>query len=363
MMGKRGQKGFPIALLACLLSLVVVPGPQAALACGAENAAGVLLAEDGSPAPGAARFDRLSTADGLPDDVVYSILQDRQGFMWFGTGNGLARYDGYQFTVYQNDPGDPTSLSHPVAYAMLQDRNDDLWIGTGNGLDRLDATTGTFAHYLSGHSVLSLYEDEAGILWVGTTGGLTHLDPANPKPAAYIYGGSTYRPDRLSGNLVRAITQDRLGEIWLGTGEGRPEAGAGLDRFDRSNGIFIHYRHDAADPASLGSGDVWTIYEDRQGSLWAGTDGGLGRFDRSSGTFTRYQHDPGDPSSLADNRVLTVREDSAGRLWIGTSRGLESTLCISFSLVLLLRDGFILSNLLLCSERIILFPQQCIFRV
>jgi signal transduction histidine kinase/ligand-binding sensor domain-containing protein len=311
-------------LLACLVSLAVIPGRPAVLARGPASIASAPTAQGTPLTPGsAARFGRISTADGLSDDVVYSILQDRQGFMWFGTGNGLTRYDGYEFTVYQSDPGDPMSLAHDSVYTIYQTRNGDLWVGTGNGLDRFDPTTGTFAHYLSGWLIPALHEDEAGILWVGTPSGLTHLDPANPEPSVFVSGTSSDDPNRPSGSLILAIVQDRMGEVWLGTGAGGFEAGSGLDRFDRSTGTFVHYRHDPDNPASLGSGYVWAICEDHQGGLWVGTDGGLNRLDPSSGTFARYQHDPGDPFSLANDQVLAVLEDSAGRLWIGTADGLD----------------------------------------
>jgi len=292
----------------------VVPGRQAVVAGGSKE-----VVEP--PAPSTARFDRISTADGLPDDVVYAIVQDQQGFMWFGTENGLARYDGYQFTVYQSDPDDPTSLSHPTVYETLQTRNGDLWVGTGGGLDRFDPATRTFAHYPMG-PVISLCEDELGILWVGTTSGLTQMDPANPGPSVFARGSAGGGPTRPSGDIIYAIVQDREREIWLGTGAGLGVT-PGLDHFDRPSGTFIHYRHDPGNPASLGKGDVRAIFQDRQGGLWASTDGGLSRLDRSSETFTRYLHDPDDPFSLADDRVTAILEDGAGRLWIGTANGLD----------------------------------------
>jgi len=295
----------------------VVPGRQAVVAGGPKE-----VVEP--PAPSTARFDRISTTDGLPDDVVYAILQDQQGFMWFGTENGLARYDGYQFTVYQYDPDDPTSLSHPTVYEILQTRNGDLWVGTGGGLDRFDPTTRTFTHYPMS-PVISLCEDDLGILWVGTTWGLTHLDPANPGPSVFFRAGDRDIPQKPSGNKVYAIVQDREGEIWLGMGAGTSYTGiySGLDRFDRPSGTFVHYRHDPGDPTSLSAGDAWAVFQDHQGDLWVGTEGGLNRLEISSQTFTRYQHDPDDPLSLADDLVTSILEDSAGRLWIGTANGLD----------------------------------------
>jgi signal transduction histidine kinase/ligand-binding sensor domain-containing protein len=300
-----------------------MPGRQAVLARSPKNPVDPSIAEGIPPAPAStARFDKIPMVDGLSDDVVYSILQDRQGFMWFGTGNGLTRYDGYQFTVYQSDPGDPTSLTHDAVYTLYQARNGDLWVGTGNGLDRFEPTSQTFTHYLPGNVILSVFEDEAGILWVGTPVGLTHLDPANPEPSVFFRGSAGDSPLRPSGDIVYAIVQDRAGETWLGTGAGASQ-NLGLDRFDQPSGTFVHYRHDPGNPASLSSGDVWTIFQDRQGELWVGTNGGLNRLDRATETFTRYQHDPADPSSLANDQVLAILEDSAGRLWIGTADGLD----------------------------------------
>jgi len=243
--------------------------------------------------------------------------------MWFATGNGLTRYDGYQFTVYRHDPADPTTLSSDNVRAIYEDRSGELWVGTMNGLDRLDRTSGTFTHYLSGRSILTLYEDKGGILWVATLWGLTRLAPADPVPSYYIGGTLLDDPKKLSGTLVWAICEDQEGELWLGTGPGAMLGAGGLDRFDRIAETFVHYRPNPDDPTSLGDNEVWAIFEDRQGVLWIGTSEGLNRLDRASQTFVRYQHDPDDPHSLGDDRVLAILEDNAGRLWIGTANGLE----------------------------------------
>ncbi|MGD8397583.1 MAG: two-component regulator propeller domain-containing protein [Anaerolineae bacterium] len=303
--------------LACLSGILGLAEPQAVAARSLATPGPTPLAED------TARFDRISMRDGLSDDVVYAILQDQQGFMWFGTDNGLNRYDGYQFTVYHSEPGDAASLSHDTVYAIHEARDGDLWVGTRNGLDRFDPTTRTFTHYLTGWSILALGEDEPGILWVGTPGGLTHLDPANPQPPLFLSGTGSDDPERPSGTIVHEVVQDRAGEMWLGTGQGAYASGGGLDRFDRPTGTFVHYQHDPDDPASLSSRDVWAIFEDDGGALWVGTDAGLNRLDRGSETFTRYRHDPDNPASLGSDQVRAVLEDSAGRLWIGTAEGLD----------------------------------------
>lgn len=284
-----------------------------------------------------ARFERISTADGLSSFSVRPILQDRRGFMWFGThGGGLNKYDGYQFAVYRHDPDDPSTLSHDVVHALCEDQDGDLWVGTESGLDRLvrrhEQTTPTFVRFLEGQGpILSVYEDSRGILWVGTMDGLIGLD----RTAGTIHytfhhdPGAPDDPGALSGYAVRAIQEDQTGRLWIGTS-------GGLDRLDlapdRSTGTLTHFRHDPDDPSSLSAGNVYAIHRDRQGTLWIGThDGGLDRLDlnESGGSnhapelFIHYRHIVEDACSLGDDRVWSILEDSAGTLWVGTFNGLD----------------------------------------
>jgi signal transduction histidine kinase/ligand-binding sensor domain-containing protein len=290
-----------------------------------------------SPAPQAQantiRFETISLEEGLSENFVTAILQDWQGFMWFGTEDGLNKYDGYEFVVYKHDPDDPTTLSDDEVSAIYEDRSGDLWIGTYNGLNRFDRTTGTFTRYqhdpddpqsLSWPVVLSICEGRAGTLWVGTEGGgLGQLDQATDTFTHYQHAPDD--PRTLSNDSVYAIYKDRSGELWVGTD-------GGLDRFDRTTGTFTHYRHAPStssgqapnDPQSLGDNSVRVIFEDRQGVLWIGTDGGgLDRMDRPSQTFIHYEHSPGDLHGLSDNRVQAILEDGAGRLWVGSPSGLD----------------------------------------
>ena len=245
--------------------------------------------------------------------------------MWFGTEDGLNKYDGYQFAVYKHDPDNSSTLSDDEVSAIYEDRSGNLWIGTHNGLNRFDRTTGTFTCYqhdpddpqsLSWPVVLSICEDRAGTLWVGTEGGgLGQLDQATNTFTHYQHAPDD--PRTLSDDSVYAIYKDRSGELWVGTD-------GGLDRFDRTTGTFTHYRHDPNDLQSLGDNSVRVIFEDRQGVLWIGTDGGgLDRMDRPSQTFIHYEHSPGDLHGLSDNRVQAILEDGAGRLWVGSPSGLD----------------------------------------
>lgn len=226
---------------------------------------------------GTMAFERLSLQQGLSQSIIEGILQDRRGFMWFVTEDGLNRYDGYRFTVYRSEAGNPNSLSHNELKTVFEDRSGMLWIGTfEGGLNSFDPATGVFTRY--------------------------RHDPGNP-------GG-------LAANTVRCIAQDREGMLWLGT------QGGGLDRFDPVTGQFVHFRHDPGDSGSLGDDDVRALAVDRSGVLWVGTaGGGLHRLSQDGATFLHYRHRRGDPRSLPHDSVHAIVEDSRGTLWVGTWGG------------------------------------------
>jgi signal transduction histidine kinase/CheY-like chemotaxis protein/streptogramin lyase/HPt (histidine-containing phosphotransfer) domain-containing protein len=272
-------------------------------------------------------FARLSLREGLSQAAVTAIAQDRQGFMWFGTQEGLNRYDGYHFSVFLHEPNKANSPSHNSILALLVDRAGKLWIGTdGGGLDCYDPVAQNFVHFkndpadpasLAGDRVRSLYQDTGGRLWVGTDGGgLSRFDPEKGTFSTLKHDATD--PDSLSDDRVRSIIGTPDGALWIGTD------GGGLDRLDPVTKSFRHYRHDPGNPKTLSDDRVRTLLLDRDGRLWVGTyEGGLSLLQPRSGDFLRYQHDPSDPSSLSSNRIRSLYEDGQGTLWIGTDRGLN----------------------------------------
>ncbi len=274
-------------------------------------------------------FDHLSVEQGLSQASVRTILQDRRGFLWIATQDGLNRYDGYRFKVYKQDADDPGSLRGNTVYALLEDRAGVLWAGTwGGGLNRYHRATDTFTALRHdpgdptslGHDIVrALHEDRAGTLWVGTDGGgLNRFDPDPPADASGSFTRYLHQPDNpasLGSNSVRAIYEDRAGTLWVGTREG------GLSRL-RADGTFTTYRHDPADPASLGGDTAYAVTEDRAGNFWVGTfGGGLSRFDRANESFTTYRHDPAEPASLGSDLVYSVHAAADAVLWVGTRGG------------------------------------------
>ena len=271
------------------------------------------------------RFETLALEQGLSQSSVRSIHQDRRGFMWFGTEDGLNRYDGYTFTVFKPVPGDPTTLSSSFVRAIHEDAAGTLWVGTnGGGFNRYDPSTQRFRRYqadpsranaLSHNYVWDIAEDRDGMLWLGTDGGgLERFDPRRESFTHFRHDPADLHS--LSNDNVVAVHVDRKGAVWAGTREG------GLCRLDPATGRFRRFVHDPADPASIGGNDIRAIIEDAGGRIWIGTfGGGLSVFDPATGRFQRYAGDGRDPFQLRHNRIHSLMIDAKGTIWIGTDGG------------------------------------------
>src|SRR5579863_1944666 len=151
------------------------------------------------------------TADGLPHDSVTSIVQDGTGYLWLGTEEGLVRFDGARFTVF--DRANTAGLSNSSVLILLTDSEGNLWVGTRGGLTRMTAGQFTSVGELKGKVVLSLLEDKEGAIWIGLEGaGLCRLK--NAKARFYT------RRDGLPDDTIYSLRQDSAGNLWLGTGKG-----------------------------------------------------------------------------------------------------------------------------------------------
>jgi ligand-binding sensor domain-containing protein/signal transduction histidine kinase len=311
---------------------------------------------------------RLEHASKTAPNGVMTMLEDRNGTMWFGTiAGGLLKFDrrGQRLIRYHNVPADLESLGEDSLLAMDEDREGNIWASLGGlGVTHFASEPLPFKRFrrdfgdpdeLGEPFVGGIYEDRRRILWIGTHERLSRIDRDSGKNTSYEVTGPGEASD------VITINEDRAGNLWVGT------FNHGLYRMDAKTGHFRKFQHNPADPTSLSNdivphllvdhnGTLWaatwdgldrfdpvterfTTYkldpdnrdlyflklaEDRQGALWVGThSSGIARFDPATGRFTVYHHDPNRPGTLSDNRVNSVHFDRSGTMWVGTQDGLN----------------------------------------
>ncbi len=263
-------------------------------------------------------FRNITSADGLSQGHGLAICKDHKGFMWFGTQDGLNKYDGYKIIVYEKDPGDSNSLSNNFINTIYEDVDDNLWIGTADGLNRYDEATDTFIRYMhdsannesiSNNHINVIVEDK-NALWIGTKNGLNRLDKKTKVFTCYKYDKDD--PQSLSDDFIVSLAEDSKGNFWVGTET------QGLNLFDRKTTTSVHFKHHSDVPESISNNRVTSIVEDSKGKFWVATDGGINLFNRDNGTFKHYIHDNRDRKSIGSNIIYTMLEDSKGNLWVGT---------------------------------------------
>lgn len=238
-------------------------------------------------------FDAQNTPE-IASNQIQFLFEDKQGELWIGTAAGLARYRGQQFKPFTGSEG----LPNKSVSCICEDREGNVWVGTAAGLWSFDA--GKFVTYstrdgLPNDSIRSIYEDRSGAIWVSTLGGLARL-----RDGAFT---AFTTKDGLPNDSVRSVYEDSTGYLWVNTF-------GGLARF--KDGTFSVFT--TAD--GLLNDHIWSIEEDRQGTLWIGTDGGLNSL--INGTFKAYTTKDG----LPDNSVWSIYEDRQGVLWVATPGGL-----------------------------------------
>jgi ligand-binding sensor domain-containing protein/signal transduction histidine kinase len=244
---------------------------------------------------------------------VKTIYEDGDGNLWIGTiraGLYMLDRDRKLLVRYRNSPTDAASLASNEIAALFEDREGGIWVGTrGDGADRFTSKPLFFHRYaheagnpnsLEKDVVIAVFEDSHGMLWLAGSRKLLELDRKTGKPSQPI--------PHLPGEMVYSIAEDRSGSLWFGVA-----GGGGLSRFDPRTGSLKTYRHDKNNPRSLSNDEVRSILIDHNGTLWAGTDDGLNAFDPQTGEFRVYAP-PVKPSTYR-----TIVEDSKGQLWISSA--------------------------------------------
>ncbi len=313
------------------------------------------------------QFQRITAAEGLSQSSVITIAQDSHGFLWFGTRDGLNKYDGEKITIYRNFDDSTGTLSNNDILDISASPNGDIWIGTYNGLNHYDAASGNFNVYknkpgqnsISNNTIWSVLSDESYV-WTGTANGLNRLNLKTGKFQTFLHNPDDSRS--LSANRITEIFKDENGTIWVGTDNGlnkivyqdsknifcqqiTPELPGIIENNflvqvidqnqqgqiligTKQHGLLIynqefeqwnHY-HSKSQNKSLLHDNVRALTRDPMGRTWVGTYQGINII-AANGEVESIQHIPENVNSLSTNSIKSLFQDKHGSIWIGTYYG------------------------------------------
>jgi signal transduction histidine kinase/ligand-binding sensor domain-containing protein/DNA-binding response OmpR family regulator len=295
-----------------------------------------------------AYFEQLTTIDGLPENSVIAMVQDRMGFMWLGTKNGLVRYDGVTMTTFLYNPKDPYSLKGRYILCLYEDRHGDVWVGCEGGLYRFEQATQRFFRYspkgkdafTPTDAVYTIHQDKRDNLWIvhnkasQQTRALSRFNPADNTWTHYRNQPGNDKSLVYNEVAVLSATgpgrdclwEDAQGGIWAVTRGGTALGSEGiLHRYDPTDDTFIPYRPNGISATDPVFRNIKGLCFDRKGTMWVCTNyHGLFRINPvSNRVIAHYQHNPKDSGSVLSDSLLNIYEDRSGFLWISTRKGLD----------------------------------------
>lgn len=277
---------------------------------------------------GLARFDGVQfklyqqsdLPGGLPSSYVRDLILDKKGELWIATDRGLCRYypETESFEVFRPDPNNPQSIAHNVVTTMTLDNDNNLILGTATGISILDPERKVFTNDPLSSSedsltfVLDVMVDTKNRLWVASRDhGLFLLD--HERRLVRQYYSEQSNPKALQSDTVKAIEEDQFGRIWVGT------YGGGVSRINEGERSFTTYLFEPEKVGSIGSNTIWDIYLDSEDTLWFATDqGGLASYQPSEDNFKHFKYSAFDKTTLTSNQVRTIYEDHEDNLWVAT---------------------------------------------
>lgn len=328
------------------------------------------------------KFENFDTSKGLSSSTCLDIFQDREGFVWLGTIDGLNKYNGYEFQIYRTIINNPYSISNNRINAITQDNKGNLWVGTDNGLNVFDKNTdkfykinlyqtksadGTFREVING----LLFDKKTNSLWVASKNGLIKLSLDNSNDSDYSklklvqYKHNSKDKKSIDNNDVSSILKDVQGNIWIGTKSNN------LHRYNYKTNNFTRFSIDFESNQYLNhlpkqflidkEGDFWIgndlshlflynrrqnkfkkvspvaksipifdLYQDKKGIIWVSTDGdGIYLLDKKKGLLEHLKQNSSDPFSLSNNQPSKVLEDNNGIFWIASYNAGVSKLAVA----------------------------------
>lgn len=303
-------------------------------------------------------FKHLTTANGLSQNSITCILKDKFGFMWYGTQDGLNKFDGYKFTIYRNSLKDKSSISSSNILCLFEDKNGVMWVGTDQGLNRFDRANNSFTAFATNQEINAIFEDSKRNFWVGTNSQL-HL--MNRKTGNFKRFGNNWK-EKPGSDYITTIFEDAKHTLWVGTANGlyiwdskKQKVSSltsssnipailsksyirspikedkknriwiattiGLFCYDRINNKTQHFKYNQNDNQSISNNYISSIELGADGLVWVGTSSSLEKLDPNTGKAEHYYNDKSDSRSLSNNAVSTVYQDDKNIMWVGTYDG------------------------------------------
>lgn len=267
--------------------------------------------------PNDIKFKHFTSSNGLSQRSVMSILQDKKGYLWFGTRDGLNKFDGNKFTVYRHIAGDTASISNNNIHAIYQDSYDNLWIGTQNGLNKFNPEQNNFTHYKYSGEQNSIADN---IIWnitqlgnnlfVATNNGLSQVNIRNNKITNFKHKKNN--PNSISNNSIRSFFKTTDGNLWICNIEY-------IDIYNPSKNTFKKLDFPKSRNKEVHINDRPTLFQDAQNTIWLGYEKGLAIYDYDLQIFVDYKFQN---KKAITNGVRSICEDLSGNLWIGSYSGL-----------------------------------------
>lgn len=266
-------------------------------------------------------FTSITSKDGLSSNVITAIVKDRYGIMWFGTEDGLNKYDGTSFTVYRHIAADSSSLPTNEVVALHEDRFGTLWIGTNGGsicsYDRQQDNFKRLPQYKEFNNknnvIRAIASDYLGHVWISNINGLSSLNLKTRKLTNMPLGPE--KSGRLASKTVLCIFEDSKRRLWIGSADG-------LFLYNRAKNLFIHHTYVPGDAGSLPGNVVRSVEEDAEGSIWVGTDRGLSKLLPDGKRFEKFSYGEG-KGAITSSDIYSVVAEPNGKLWLGTEDGIN----------------------------------------
>lgn len=266
-------------------------------------------------------FTALTIKDGLSSNTVTSILKDRYGFMWFGTEDGLDKFDGTNFKIYRYRPNDTSSLQTNEILSLHEDQAGNLWVATSGGsLSLYDRKKDAFINFPAGEKpgliansvVMDVCSDFQGRIWVAHYSGVNIVDPKTKKASDVVLANNKVLTIK---GPVSCIYEDRKHLMWIGTANG-------LFQYNPASKSAKEFLHSDQDPLSLSGNFVRAVTEDNDGNIWVGTDGGVSMLKKGTTQFVNYGAGKEPSRSLSSPIIFSIGIDGE-RLWIATETALD----------------------------------------